>query len=58
MEPKSVVIAGAGMGGLTAAITAAECGRGVTLLEKGDKVGGAMAFGWLAARHVAAAVEH
>ena len=57
MEKKSVVIVGAGIGGLTAAITAAELGLDVTLVEKGDKVGGAAAYSggqvWLGANHVA-----
>ena len=57
MESKSVVIVGAGIGGLTAAITAAELGLDVTLVEKGSKVGGAAAYSggqvWLGANHVA-----
>src|SRR5918997_2703999 len=35
-----VVIAGGGLGGLTAALRAAELGARVTLLEKGERPGG------------------
>jgi flavin-dependent dehydrogenase len=41
MTTHSLVIVGAGIGGLTAAITAAERGLDVTLVEAGDKVGDA-----------------
>ena len=45
------------MGGLTAAIMGAERGMDVTLVEAGDKVGGAAAYSggqvWLGANHVA-----
>ena len=57
MTTHSLVIVGAGIGGLTAAITAAERGLDVTLVEAGDKVGGAAAYSggqvWLGANHVA-----
>ncbi len=57
MKKKSLVVVGAGIGGLTAAITAAELGLDVTLVEAGDKVGGAAAYSggqvWLGANHVA-----
>lgn len=57
MAHPSLVIVGAGIGGLTAAITAAERGLQVTLVEAGDKVGGAAAYSggqvWLGANHVA-----
>ena len=57
MQKHSLVIVGAGIGGLTAAITAAESGLDVTLVEAGDKVGGAAAYSggqvWLGANHVA-----
>jgi succinate dehydrogenase/fumarate reductase flavoprotein subunit len=39
-----VVIAGAGMGGLTAGVEAAERGASVTVLEKADSVGGSLAL--------------
>jgi 3-oxosteroid 1-dehydrogenase len=52
-----VIVVGAGIGGMTAAITAAEAGLDVTLIEKGDKVGGAAAYSggqvWAGANHVA-----
>ena len=57
MTNPSLVIVGAGIGGLTAAITAAEQGLDVTLVEAGAKVGGAAAYSggqvWLGANHVA-----
>ena len=57
MTTRSLVIVGAGIGGLTAAITAAERGLDVTLVEAGDKVGGAAAYSggqvWVGANHVA-----
>ena len=46
--PKKVMIAGGGPGGMEAAVTAAERGHDVTLYEKTDKLGGALAF----AQHV------
>lgn len=46
--PKKVMIAGGGPGGMYAAVTAAERGHDVTLYEKTDKLGGALAF----AQHV------
>lgn len=53
-----VVVVGGGMGGMTAAITAAERGLHVVLVEKGDKIGGAAAYSggqvWIGANHVAA----
>ena len=57
MTPPSLVVVGAGIGGLTAAIMGAERGLDVTLIEAGDKVGGAAAYSggqvWLGANHVA-----
>ncbi|MEY4266820.1 MAG: hypothetical protein RIS90_1355 [Pseudomonadota bacterium] len=57
MTSQSLVIVGAGIGGLTAAIMGAERGMDVTLVEAGDKVGGAAAYSggqvWLGANHVA-----
>ena len=37
-----LVVAGAGMGGLVAAVRARELGADVTVLEKGDRPGGSM----------------
>jgi 3-oxosteroid 1-dehydrogenase len=55
---RNVVIVGSGMGGLTAAITAAELGLDVVVLEKGGRVGGSCAYSggqvWLGGNHVAA----
>lgn len=52
-----VVVVGAGLGGLAAAVTAAIEGARVTLVERGDKFGGAAAYSggqvWLGANHVA-----
>lgn len=52
-----VVVVGAGIGGMTAAITAAERGLRVVLVEKGAKVGGAAAYSggqvWVGGNHVA-----
>ena len=57
MTSQSLVIVGAGIGGLTAAIMGAVRGMDVTLVEAGDKVGGAAAYSggqvWLGANHVA-----
>jgi 3-oxosteroid 1-dehydrogenase len=56
---KDVVVVGAGLAGLATAIAAADRGHRVTVLEKGDQVGGAAAFSggqvWVAANHVARA---
>lgn len=52
-----VVVVGAGIGGMSAAITAADRGLRVVLLEKGSRVGGAAAYSggqvWIGANHVA-----
>lgn len=40
MEPKSVIVIGAGIGGITAAIHLARCGMHVTVLEKNARPGG------------------
>lgn len=57
MSGAHVIVVGAGIGGMTAAITAAEAGLSVTLVEKGDKVGGAAAYSggqvWTGGNHVA-----
>ena len=57
MDKPSLVIVGAGMAGLTAAITAAEHDLEVVLVEKSSKVGGAAAYSggqvWIGANHVA-----
>lgn len=39
-EPKKVIVAGGGPGGMEAAITAAKRGHSVTLYEKNDRLGG------------------
>ena len=58
MGAPSVVVVGAGLGGMAAAIAAAELGCRVTLVEKGARVGGAAAYSggqvWVAANHVEA----
>ena len=41
MTSQSLVIVGAGIGGLTAAIMGAECGMDGTLVQAGNQVGGA-----------------
>jgi fumarate reductase flavoprotein subunit len=41
-EKSSVLVVGAGMGGLVAAVRAQELGADVTLIEKGSQVGGTM----------------
>ena len=52
-----VVVVGAGMGGLSASIVAADEGLDVLLVEAGDKVGGAAAYSggqvWVGGNHVA-----
>lgn len=52
-----VAIVGAGMGGLSAAVVAADLGLRAVLLEAGDKVGGAAAYSggqvWVGGNHVA-----
>lgn len=52
----SLVVVGAGLAGLATAVAAAERGIVVTVLEKGDLVGGAAAFSggqvWVAANHL------
>jgi 3-oxosteroid 1-dehydrogenase len=56
VTPTRVVVVGAGLAGLATAVAAAERGCAVTVLEKGDLVGGAAAFSggqvWVAANHV------
>lgn len=51
-----VIVVGAGLGGLATAVAARELGHRVTVLEKGDQVGGAAAYSggqvWIAANHV------
>jgi 3-oxosteroid 1-dehydrogenase len=53
-----LIVVGAGIGGMSAAVTAADEGLRVVLLEKGPKVGGAAAYSggqvWVGANHVAA----
>lgn len=39
-SPKKVAVVGAGPGGLSAAVTAAECGHDVTLFEASESIGG------------------
>lgn len=52
----SVIVVGAGLGGLATAIAASDLGHEVTILEKSDLVGGAAAYSggqvWIAANHV------
>ena len=43
-RPKKVLIAGGGSGGMEYALTAHEIGHHVTLYEKGDRLGGVMAW--------------
>ncbi len=54
---RRVIVVGAGMGGLSASIIAAESGLEVVLLEKGSRIGGAAAYSggqvWVGANHVA-----
>jgi Succinate dehydrogenase/fumarate reductase, flavoprotein subunit len=51
-----VVVVGAGLAGLATAVAAAERGHQVTVLEKGDQIGGAASFSggqvWVAANHL------
>jgi 3-oxosteroid 1-dehydrogenase len=58
-RPVDVVVVGAGMGGLSAALTAHECGLSTLVLEASPKVGGAAAYSggqvWVGGNHVAAA---
>jgi 3-oxosteroid 1-dehydrogenase len=53
----AVIIVGAGLGGMAAAITAAEAGLAVTVIEKGARVGGTTSHSagqvWVGANHVA-----
>jgi len=44
-SPKNVMIVGAGLAGLEAAVTAAKCGHRVDLYEKNDEIGGQL---WVA----------
>lgn len=57
MDDVDVVVVGAGIGGMSAAITAAVHGLRAVLLEKGAKVGGAAAYSggqvWVGGNHVA-----
>lgn len=39
-----IIVVGGGLAGLTAALRAAECGARVTLLEKGDRLGGSFIY--------------
>lgn len=52
-----LVIIGAGMGGLSAAIVAANAGLDATVIEAGEKVGGAAAYSggqvWVGGNHIA-----
>jgi len=56
--PEPLIVVGAGLGGLAAAITAAKAGVPVTLLERGERFGGAAAYSggqvWVGANHVEA----
>jgi 3-oxosteroid 1-dehydrogenase len=56
---ESVIVVGAGLGGFAMAVTAASAGARVTLVERGDRFGGAAAYSggqvWVGANHVAAA---
>jgi len=40
VDPKRVLVVGGGAAGMSAALSAAECGHTVTLYEKGDSLGG------------------
>lgn len=54
---RQLIVVGAGMGGLSAAVTAANEGCDVILIEKNDRVGGAAAYSggqvWIGDNHVA-----
>lgn len=62
-ERERVIVVGAGLGGLATAIQAAVRGHPVTVLEKGERVGGAAAYSggqvWVADNHLqrAAGIE-
>lgn len=56
---ESVIVVGAGLGGFATGVVAATGGASVTLLERGERFGGAAAYSggqvWVGANHVAAA---
>lgn len=55
---ENVIVVGAGLGGMATALAASQQGYSVTILEAGDKVGGAAAYSggqvWIPANHTAA----
>ena len=57
MRHRQVIVVGAGMGGLAAAVTAADEGCDVVLIEKNERLGGAAAYSggqvWIGNNHVA-----
>ena len=57
MNRRRLIVVGAGMGGLAAAITAADEGCDVVLVEKNERLGGAAAYSggqvWIGDNHVA-----